>query len=477
MKSSNIIKNISYSFLANVVSLILGILATFLFPKFLNVAGYGYYQLYIFYTGYLIITALGLSDGVQLKIAGKKYSELDFDKQNSLFWFSTLTQIIIYSALIIFSIIFVNESDKRFSLVSVCVVGLVTHPRYYLYTLLQGVNRLKEYAHIIITERSISIVISVIALFLGFKDFRIMIILDIIGRILSFILAMYFCKEIVFSKPKIRSDTVRSAFGYIMSGSMILFSTQASSIIIGINRFGIERQWGIEEFGKISIAIALSNMILRCVNSISVVMFPTLRGIDNKKLPVIYQNINVALTSLVFVMMCFFKPLCYIIGLWLPKYADSLKYSILLLPICIYECKYSLLINTNLKNLNKEKVIGAINAVSVIVSFITALVGITLLKNMEIAIIGIIISLGIRSIIGEKIIYEIFSIDVTKDVVSEFLLSIIFILTNYYCSSWYYNFIFVAGVILFLALEKNELVSLVCLIRKKKTKISYSSQE
>lgn len=470
-KSKSIIKNISYSFSANFISLILGILATFLFPKFLDVAGYGYYQLYIFYTGYLIITALGLSDGVQLKIAGKKYDELDYECQNSLFWFSTLTQVIIYVILIICSMFFVKEAAKQFALISACVVGLVTHPRYYLYTLLQGVNRLKEYAHIIITERSISIVISVIALFSGFKDFKLMITLDVIGRILSFILAMYFCREIVFRKPKINSDTVRSALRYVLSGSMILFSTQASSIIIGINRFGIERQWGIEEFGKISLAIALSNMILRCVNSISVVMFPTLRGVNNKKLPIIYQNINIVLMSLIFAMMCFFKPLCYIVGLWLPKYADSLRYSILLLPICIYECKYSLLINTNLKTLNEEKVIGSINAIAVVVSFLTAFIGIVALKNMEIAIIGIIIALSIRSIIGEKIIAGLFDIKVAKSIIAEFALSIIFIITNYYCNEWYYNLIFVAIVILFLIFEKNELVSLVCLIKKKKTKI------
>ena len=46
MNKKSVIKNISYSFSSNVLSLLLGILATLLFPKFLGVAGYGYYQLY-----------------------------------------------------------------------------------------------------------------------------------------------------------------------------------------------------------------------------------------------------------------------------------------------------------------------------------------------------------------------------------------------------------------------------------------------
>lgn len=464
MNWQRIIHNISYGFWANVISLILGILATFIFPKFLGVTEYGYYQLYIFYTGYLLITALGLSDGVQLKIAGKEYKDLDFAEQNSLFWFSTTIQVFIYVILISLSVVFINEPNKKFTLICVCIVGFITHPRYYLYTLLQSVNRLKEYSHIIITERSISIVISIIALLLGFKNYRLMILFDVIGRIFSLILAMSFCKEIVFRKASFSKRIFTQLISYTLSGSMILFSMQTSVIVIGINRYAIEKQWGIEEFSKISLAIALSNMILRCVNSISVVMFPTLRKVDGKLLPVIYQNINTILMSTIFFLMCFFKPVCYLIGIWLPQYADSLKYSILLLPICIYECKYSLLINTNLKNLNKEKIIGAINAVSVAASIIIALLSIVIFKNMEFSIIGILIALSIRSMIGEWIIGKIFTIKVVWNIVSEFILSIMFIVCMYYNNGLIYTMIYIGTIVTYMVFERKKLLSIFKLV-------------
>ncbi|MBQ9901136.1 MAG: oligosaccharide flippase family protein [Clostridia bacterium] len=461
MNKKSVIRNISYSFLANILSLFLGILATFLFPKFLNVAGYGYYQLYIFYTGYLIMTALGMADGVQLRIAGNEYNKLDFDDQSSLFWLSSMIQVAIYAVLLLAAAVLVPDANKRFTLICACLVGFVTHPRYYLYTLLQGVNRLKEYAHIIITERSISIVVSVIALLLGCRDFRLMIIFDVIGRILSFMLAMSFCKEIVFRRPVIDKSIVTKSISYILSGVMILFATQTSSIVIGVNRFGFERQWGIEEFGKISLAIALSNMVLRCVNSISVVMFPTLRNVEPKKLPEIYKKINAMLMTTIFIFMCLFKPGCYIIGWWLPQYAGSLKYSILLLPICIYECKYSLLINTNLKTLNKEKIIGAINAISVAVSLVTAVVSIALLKNMELAIVGILVALSVRSMIGEWFIGRLFHISVMENIVSEFILSVMFIFCMYYNSGVIYYLLYTAVVCGYMYLEKNELLAII----------------
>lgn len=459
MTWNRILKNISYSFGANIISLLLGILATLLFPKFLGISGYGYYQLYIFYTGYLIITALGLSDGVQLKIAGKEYKQLDFNEQSSLFWLSSIFQVVIYAILLLILTLVIKESDKRYVIICACVVGFVTHPRYYLYTLLQGVNRLKEYSHIIITERSISIVISIVALLLGFKNFRLMILFDVIGRILSFMLAMLFCKEIVFRKPTFNKYIVRKLLSYTLSGSMILFAMQTSSIVIGINRYGIEQQWRIEEFSKISLAIALSNMVLRCVNSISVVMFPTLRNVDKNKLPDIYRITNAILMSTIFIFMCFFKPVCYLIGMWFPQYADSLKYSILLLPICIYECKYSLLINTNLKTLNKEKSIGLINAVSVIVSLATAFISIILLKNTELAILGILIALSIRSMIGEWIIRKLFSINVVWNILSEFILSIVFIICMYYFDNLIFYGVYSIVLLIYIFIERTEILS------------------
>lgn len=470
MNTKTIIKNISYSFSANIISLLLGVLATFLFPKFLSVSGYGYYQLYIFYTGYLIITALGLSDGVQLKIAGKEYKQLDFNEQNSLFWLSSIIQVIIYAVLLVLSAILINNEDKRYAIVCACIVGFVVHPRYYLYTLLQGVNRLKEYSHIIITERSISIVISIAALLLGFKKFKLMILFDVIGRILSFILAMYFCKEIVFRKPAFNKGIIKKAATYTISGFMILFAMQTSSIVIGVNRYGIERQWGIEEFSKISLAIALSNMVLRCVNSISVVMFPTLRNVDERKLPTIYKNINAVLMSAIYIFMCFFKPVCYLIGVWLSQYADSLKYSVLLLPICIYECKYSLLINTNLKTLNKEKSIGVINAVSVIVSFIAAFICIGILKNMELAIVGILVALSIRSMIGEWIISRIFDINVIWNIVAEFVLSILFIYFIYYNDGLLFYGLYISAVIAYIFFERNNIMSAIEMLKSNNAK-------
>lgn len=452
------LKNISYSFSANVISLLLGIVATLVFPKFIDVIPYGYYQLYIFYTGYVIITSLGLSDGVQLKIAGRDYSELDVREHSSLLWFMTLTQTVLYIGLFFAALFFVRDPDKRFVFMMVCLVGIITHPRYYMKVVLQATDRLKKYSHIEITERSISILCSIIAILCGCRNYVLLVLLDVIGRFISFFIATWYCRDIVFCRPSWNRSFFCSVWRYTLSGAMILFAMQTGSIVVGVTRFGIERHFGIETFGKLSVAIALSNMVLRCVNSISVVMFPTLRNVKRERLAGLYHSLNTILMTFIFICLIFFKPLCFIVGKWLPAYAVTLNYAVLLLPICVFECKYSLLINTNLKNLNREKWIGIINAISVVVSIATAAVSVFVLENIEIALLGVLLSISLRSLIGEHLVGKDLGISITRNCLLELFVSALYIATNYYLGGWW-QLVFIAFVAVFVLVERKKLLS------------------
>ena len=50
--------------------------------------------------------------------------------------------------------------------------------------------------------------------------------------------------------------------------------------------------------------------------------------------------------------------------MWLPQYAESLRYMVILLPICIFDGKMSLLCNTYLKVLRKERQLFYFNLIS-----------------------------------------------------------------------------------------------------------------
>ena len=69
--------NIIFAFLAQGISLFLSVLMSLIVPKFLTVRDFGYWQLFIFYFGYVGFFHFGLNDGVYLKYGGKSYDEMD----------------------------------------------------------------------------------------------------------------------------------------------------------------------------------------------------------------------------------------------------------------------------------------------------------------------------------------------------------------------------------------------------------------
>lgn len=125
-------KNISYSFAANVISMLVGILSVLVFPKLIGVEEFGYYQLYVFYAGYVTLTALGWADGIYLKYGGHQFADLPFAKLNVQFWMLMFSQTVLYTVLAI-GAAQVGDVDKRCIFYVLCIVAFAIHARYFLY--------------------------------------------------------------------------------------------------------------------------------------------------------------------------------------------------------------------------------------------------------------------------------------------------------------------------------------------------------
>lgn len=450
-------RNIFYSAGAQLVSLLLGICATVIYPKYLQVSGYGYYQLYIFYTGYLTLTTFGLSYGLQLDIAGQDYSRLDFPALNNLYWLSSATQTALYALL--FAVALTGRADPgtRYAQAAACLVGLMEHSRFYLRFIHQAADRLRAYSAAVLMERGFSILVSVGAIACGCRDFRVMIALDVAGRYLSFALTVRDAREIVFRRPRVTSETFRHARRCIRSGALLLFAAQTSALCLGVSRYGIQMTWGIEAFSKISLAVALSNLALRCLGAVSLVMFPTLRNVRRERLPDVYNLVNASLMSFIFTAMIFFKPLTVLAGLWLPRYAESLRASILFLPLCVYECKYSLLVNTNLKNFSQAGWIGLINALSVVIAGAGAAFGIFVLQSPEAAVCGSVVALASRCIVGELLLRRRMNIPAPRNVVTELCVTAWFLFCVYFHTGAAWTLAYAVAVCVYMFAQRDSL--------------------
>ena len=77
MSKSTIIKKISYSVFANVISLLVSIFMVIIVPKFLSLEDYGLWQLFLFYYSYIGFFHFGWEDGIYLRYAGNSFETLD----------------------------------------------------------------------------------------------------------------------------------------------------------------------------------------------------------------------------------------------------------------------------------------------------------------------------------------------------------------------------------------------------------------
>lgn len=134
---------------------------------------------------------------------------------------------------------------------------------------------------------------------------------------------------------------------------------------------------------------------------------------------------------LMFGFLLFYQPVRVLLGVWLPQYADSIRYLAILFPLCIYETRNTAIVWTYLKALRKEGDIMKANVVMVAVSAAMTLFTVGICGNLEMAVISIVALYAIRAVYTEEMLLGKMSVRVGWDYVKEGILTAVFI-----ASSW-----------------------------------------
>lgn len=443
-KALNIIRNFSYTIISNFISLVATSLVILVIPKIIGVEEYGYWQLYLFYSTYVGFMHLGWNDGIYLRYGGKKYEELNRPLFFSQFWMLVILQLIIFILILLFSSFLTLDGNRNFIIISTLICMVLVNVRRFLQYILQGTNRIKTFAKITIMDRIMYICLIFIFLNLSLKKYELLIIADLIGKLVSLGYAAFSCKDIVFQKVTVFRFSFLEMFNNIRVGIKIMLSNIASILIIGIVRFGIERSWGVATFGKVSLTLSISNLLMIFINAMGIVVYPVLRRTDEKKLSTIYILIRNLLTVLLMGLLILNFPLEYILSIWLPEYADSLKYLAMIFPMVVFEGKMVLLINNYLKTFRQEKFILKVNLITLSLSIISTIITTFLIKSLDLAVLSIVALLCFRAVFAEIYLSKILRISIKQDIIIEIILTIIFI-------SVAWNFIASIALVIYLA--------------------------
>ena len=436
-------KNISYTFISNVLSLLISTVIVLVIPKFIGVEQYGYYQLYVFYTGYVGVLAFGWYEGIYLREGGSYYKDLDKPLYSTQFRLLGLCEVFIYLLIFICSLFIVDDKNKHFVIGCTCVVAVAMCLRWFITFILQATGRIKEFAIVTISEKIILVILAVLLILTGYTQFHLLICSNVLAVFVSLCIGIWYCKDLFFSSCISIKNTVGEIKENISAGSKLLMSGLSSLLIIGVVRFEIERHWDISTFGKVSLSLSISNMVVTAINAISVVMYPTLRRTSQERLPEIYSVMRIILMGLIFGVLTMYYPMVKILSAWLPQYSESLRYAAILFPVCAYESKVSMLVNTYYKSLRMENVLMKCNMASLALSVVCTLISTVVLNSVTMAILSILFVLIFRCVICELFLSKRIPIHVTKDIIIEILMTIAFIISN-----WFFGFLGMLAYIL-----------------------------
>ncbi len=447
----------------NVLTFLASALTIFLIPKFVGVETYSYYQLYLFYIAYVGMLNIGIPEGALLREAGKKYEQIDKKSYFWQFWILTLIELCLYSAIILMSM-FIENSNYANVYIAVSICAIIMNSKWLLSFILNATGNVKTVSWIALIEKIVIIVMVIVFMFFGKLSLTYLLLTDLIGHLVSTVLTMFKCKDIVFCVNKFNKSVFNDIKENMIPGSKLLIATVSSLLILGVIRYGIEANWDIVTFGKISLTISISNILMQIVSSVANVIYPRLKHLNILQLKHVYDTLKYIIGLIVFFCFALYYPAYIILSTWLPQYSDSLRYAAILFPICFYECRTNLLCKTYLQALRKERVLMLINTLAVLLSITLTIIFGYILKNLTMIIITILIVLAIRNILLDMSVSCLIKTSVVKDTFIETIVIVCFVFLHWnfgFYGMIIYIFIFILYV-LFTKKKIKKVLDLFC---------------
>lgn len=396
--------NFSVALLAQAISLFTSFITALIVPKILGVEEYGYWQLFVFYSGYIGFFYFGLNDGVYLIHGGEDRSRIDKKGIASQFQLMTIVHLLFALVIIIVTLMSGEGPDREFVICATAVYLFINCGYGYLGYVFQAMNETKLYSFATVINGIAFLIPILILLLLKSDSFRLYITLSVLARLLATIYCIWKGRDLAFVRPYNLHQTIKLTLQSMKVGICLMLANIASMLILGVARFVIDVVWGIEQFGQLSFSLSMANFFIVFFTQLAMVLFPALRQAEESDVRSIFVGGRDALGLLLPFVYLLYPLLIILILAWLPQYAEGLSFLALMLPICVFDGKMRIVGTTYLNVLRKERLLLVINIITVIVSSIGVLYGAYALDSMHAVIIAPVIAIAIRCVIAEVIV-------------------------------------------------------------------------
>ena len=423
-------KNIKYAAIGYIVNLIFSLLMTLIMPKILGVQQFAYWQLFIFYTSYVGLFHLGLSDGVYLRYGGMDVDEINCRLIDNQFKLLLAILVCISIGITFIGSLKICEIDRVYVLFYAGVYLVFANVEWFWGYVYQALNHTNIYSISVIFSKCFFFILTFILVCIKQNTYKMLISSYIISVMLSCAYLLYKRNIFSVSQPISRNTVLREYGVNVRTGISLTISNTVSKLIIGSCRFFVDVEYGVITFSMFSLAITVTNFVIQFITQISMVVFPILKKLQGNVVKEIYIMLCETISCILCGLLCCFFPLRFFLEYWIPEYSVAVEFLEVLFPICIFEGKMYLIYNTYLKVFRKERGLLILNLITVVLSIVLSYIGVKTFKQVIVVVVCLVIVIMVKSLMANIYLSKIMKTKYDRTIWMEIILSSCFIILN-----------------------------------------------
>jgi len=405
-------KAISYVIGANIISLMIGAVLSFLIPYMLKITDYGYYKQFTLYLSYVGLLHFGFNDGIYLEYGACNYEDLDKKKFRMYFRYLLFQQLMTSIVLLIF-IFLIFQDQKRLFIFSFVVFNMIllNLTKYFCY-ISQVTKHFFLYSVAYLIEKTALIIPLTFLFLINQSSFQYVVISQTMIYALLISLFIYIYKDLVFGYRellnKIEIKRIMSIGMSLMLGNFIII------MIFNIDRLMIDLFLTIKDFSIYSLAVACLSMILVFITSISMLFYPYLKRKAVSSYKAYYEKLSIIIACFSALALSSFFPIKYIIMNYLPQYKASIPIFLILLPGVALRGEIDIIFNNLFKSLKKQSIYFMISILVLLISIILNIILFYFYRNMYSITISSLLTFIIWYILSDLYLMRYFKINQIK---------------------------------------------------------------
>lgn len=363
-------KKVVITVFTQAVILGLSFITGFILPKIMGPEEFGYWQIYLFYLGYLNLFGLGLNDGIGLFYGGYEYERLPFQRIRAAMRVFFIYLIVVTAAF--FTIISFTRDPARqeiyqvlaLSVPSICLQCIVL-------TVFLSVGKTGVYNVINLLLKVLATATYVLLLLFKMSRSQDVMLADFGVRIFVTVICLVLGRRFLFGKAEPIGIGLQEFGEKCRYGLNITFALIAASFMPVAGRTIVEWNESAYVYGQYAFAMSILHIIVTFTSTAGTVIFPFLKRLSEEKLPEYYKKFSFICSSLIYIAWFAYIPVVWIVRYFMKEYIPVLSYLHILLAMCLPLGRSQLLLTSYFKAYRMEKAYLMFNIVGVAAMLVT----------------------------------------------------------------------------------------------------------